>query len=193
MLVDFETIDTTILDFTVQSGIVSVMEKEETGTVGDSVRPTKKQQELLEYIKVFIEEHGYSPSYREIMNGLNYNAVATVALHVGNLIKRGHLMKRGKSARSLELTKPSTQTSIRSNQIKPSEEKWLVQQLENRCLILESATVIQSPDVDDVYILAAALKVLGLEGAAQSFTGRLTEIKRRSSEQGNSEVASKQS
>jgi hypothetical protein len=127
------------------------------------------------------------------MNGLNYNAVATVALHVGNLIKRGHLMKRGKSARSLELTKPSTQTSIRSNQIKPSEEKWLVQQLENRCLILESATVIQSPDVDDVYILAAALKVLGLEGAAQSFTGRLTEIKRRSSEQGNSEVASKQS
>ncbi len=176
-----------------KSGIVSHMQNNESGSETDIVRPTKKQQELLEYIGSFIQEHGYSPSYREIMNGLNYNAVATVALHVGNLIKRGHLMKRGKSARSLELTKTSIQTSIRSNQIKPSEEKWLVQQLENRCLLLESATFIQSSDVDDVYILAAALKVLGLEGAAQSFTGRLTEIKRRSSEQGSSEVVSKQS
>ena len=51
----------------------------------------------------FIVEHGYSPSYREIMRGCGYTSVATVALHVNNLIKRGHLRKRDHSARSLEV------------------------------------------------------------------------------------------
>src|ERR1700742_2897401 len=70
-----------------------------------AVRPTKKQKELLDFIDAFITEHGYSPSYREIMNGLEYTSVATVALHVGNLIKRGHLRKRDHSARSLEVVR----------------------------------------------------------------------------------------
>ena len=56
------------------------------------VRPTKKQKELLSFIENFIAEHGYSPSYREIMSGLNYNSVATVSLHVNNLMKRGQLI-----------------------------------------------------------------------------------------------------
>ena len=51
-----------------------------------TIRPTKKQRELLTYIENFINEHGYSPSYREIMAGQNYTSVATVALHVNNLI-----------------------------------------------------------------------------------------------------------
>jgi repressor LexA len=71
--------------------------------MAETVRPTKKQRQLLTYIEGFIKEHGYSPSYREIMNGLNYTSVATVALHVNNLIKRGHLRKRDHSARSLEV------------------------------------------------------------------------------------------
>ena len=71
---------------------VYVMNEKQTSTQ-NSVRPTKKQRELLGYIEAFIAEHGYSPSYREIMNGLSYTSVATVALHVHNLIKRGHLRK----------------------------------------------------------------------------------------------------
>ena len=66
-----------------------------------SIRPTKKQRELLQFIETFIGEHGYSPSYREIMSGLHYGSVATVALHVNTLIKRGHLHRRDGSARSL--------------------------------------------------------------------------------------------
>lgn len=34
-----------------------------------TVRPTKKQKELLIFIEDFITAHGYSPSYREIMQG----------------------------------------------------------------------------------------------------------------------------
>src|SRR5690606_21456561 len=93
------------------------------------VRPTKKQRELLDFIGAFIGEHGYSPSYREIMTGLQYNSVATVALHVNSLIKRGHLIKRDHSARSLELVQPA-EVAIKTNDIKPSEEKWLVEKVE---------------------------------------------------------------
>src|ERR1700741_3050445 len=98
----------------------------------NKVRPTKKQKELLAYIEAFIAEHGYSPSYREIMNGLEYTSVATVALHVGNLIKRGHLRKRDHSARSLEVvTKLSAAAAkVTTNQIAPGEEKWLIEKVE---------------------------------------------------------------
>src|ERR1700750_3248954 len=107
-------------------------EKQTSSKATDSkqtVRPTKKQKELLSFIEAFIAEHGYSPSYREIMNGLNYTSVATVALHVNNLIKRGHLRKRDHSARSLEVVKATEPTKVTSNQIAPSEEKWLVEKV----------------------------------------------------------------
>src|SRR5580700_85158 len=96
----------------------------------ETIRPTKKQRELLNYIEEFINEHGYSPSYREIMKGLNYNSVATVALHVNNLMKRGHLRKRDHSARSLELVDSKAALKISTNVIAPSDEKWLVEKVE---------------------------------------------------------------
>src|SRR5579871_1616948 len=102
----------------------------ENQTTSGKIRPTKKQFELLGFIEKFITEHGYSPSYREIMQGLNYNSVATVALHVNSLIKRGHIRKRDRSARSLEVMQPGEQTKVNSNQILPGEEKWLVEKIQ---------------------------------------------------------------
>lgn len=149
------------------------------------IRPTKKQKELLAFIEAFIEEHGYSPSYREIMSGLNYTSVATVALHVNNLIKRGHLRKRDNSARSLETVRTSENVAtasgtkkITSNQIAPGEEKWLVEKVEHFFRQAENG----APDtatLDNLDMLVGALKVLGLEGASQSFMPRLTELRRR--------------
>jgi repressor LexA len=145
-----------------------------------AVRPTKKQKELLTYVESFIAEHGYSPSYREIMNGLNYTSVATVALHVNNLIKRGHLRKRDHSARSLEVVAAAEQTKVTSNQIAPSEEKWLVEKVEHAFAQLENiGGELAEASLDHLYVLIGALKVLGLEGAAQSFMPRLTALKQR--------------
>lgn len=146
----------------------------------EAVRPTKKQKELLTFIEAFIGEHGYSPSYREIMAGLNYTSVATVALHVNSLIKRGHLVKRDHSARSLEVVTPTEQARITSNQIKAGEEKWLVEKVEHAFQQLEqSAESEVQASIDHLYVLVGALKVLGLDGAAQSFIPRLTELKKR--------------
>ena len=144
------------------------------------IQPTKKQKELLSFIETFIAEHGYSPSYREIMSGLNYNSVATVALHVSNLIKRGQLHKRDRSARSLELVTVATSTKITSNQVTPREEKWLVEKVEHVFAQAESlgAEHVEA-SLDSLHTLVGALKVLGLEGAAQSFTPRLNQLKNR--------------
>lgn len=145
----------------------------------DTVRPTKKQRELLTFIEQFIGEHGYSPSYREIMTGLNYTSVATVALHINNLIRRGHLRKRDHSARSLEVITAASPAKVISNEVKPGDEKWLVEKVEHFFKELEQAGDIAQDHLDHLYVLVGALKVLGLDGAAQSFIPRLSALKNR--------------
>jgi SOS-response transcriptional repressor LexA len=148
----------------------------------EAVRPTKKQKELLTFIEDFIAQYGYSPSYREIMAGTGHTSVATVSLHVNNLIKRGHLAKRDRSARSLELVKPKTaagEDKITPKQLNASEEKWLVRKVEAFFKDAESSTSVSEQQLDKLYVLIGALKVLGIEGAAQSYIPRLSALKKR--------------
>ena len=140
----------------------------------EQIRPTKKQRELLTHIERFIAEHGYSPSYREIMHALNYTSVATVALHVNNLIKRGHLRKRDRSARSLEVVQPTEPAKVATNAVNPNEEKWLVDKIDYHFQQAENAGAGDQSKVDELYVLVGALKVLGLDGAATAFIARLS-------------------
>lgn len=147
--------------------------------MADKLRPSKKQYELLKFVETFVAEKGYGPSYREIMSGCGYSSVATVALHVNNLIGKGHLRKKDRSARSLEVVDPAGTTphEIRSNQVKPSEEKWLVEHIEYRFSQAENGQPSEA-ELDGLQILVGALKVLGLEGAANSFASRLFDLRR---------------
>lgn len=142
-----------------------------------TIRPTKKQRELLEYIGTFIAEHGYSPSYREIMNGCGYTSVATVALHINSLIARGHLRKRDHSARSLEVVNADAAKPFLTNQVKVSEEKWLVELIEAKFVYVEGFARPPEKEIDALYVLVGSLRVLGLDGAAQSFMPRLAILK----------------
>ncbi len=142
------------------------------------VRPTKKQRELLSFIESFIAEHGYSPSYREIKSGLNYNSIATVALHVNNLIGRGHLRKRDNAARSLEVVnQENAPPKLQTNLVEPGEEKWLVEKVEYFVHQAEEDSELTKVKVDELYILLETLRILGLDGAAQSFTPRIAKLK----------------
>lgn len=144
----------------------------------ETIRPTKKQKELLGFIETFIAEHGYSPSYREIKNALNYSSVATVALHIANLVKRGHLVKRDNAARSLEpLHKISG--DIKNNRVTAAEEKWLVGKVEHFFTQAEQANPAAENAINELYVLVGSLKILGLEGAAQSFIPRLATLKHK--------------
>lgn len=144
-----------------------------------TVRPTKKQRELLGFIESFIKEHGYSPSYREIMNGLGYTSVATVALHVNNLIKRGHLRKRDRSARSLEVVGKDIDVLDKAGSVLEHEAKWLVEQVHGLLTELEASATPTLKKLDDAYVLVGALHVLGLDDAVRSLVPRLSAVKER--------------
>lgn len=135
-----------------------------------AVRPTMRQQQLLEFIAAFIAEHGYSPSYREVMKGCGYNSVATAALHIKNLIERGHLVKRGHSARSLELTKAIIKVE-ESDAPSAAQEKWLVSTINKKFTEFEQTPTQELKD--ELYVLVGALKAVGLEDAMRSFIPRL--------------------
>jgi len=135
------------------------------------VRPTKKQQELLVYIEKFIGQYGYSPSYREIMTGCNYNSVATVALHIRSLIARGQLRKRDRSARSLEVV--GSKAEVVMVAVKPREEKWLISRIEAAFVDAEKSP---KPVCDHLYVLVGSLKILGFDDAARAFMARLNDL-----------------
>ncbi len=76
-----------------------------------SLKLTKKQTLILEFIATFLQEHDYSPSYREIMSGMGLSSVSAVAEHIDNLVALGALKKIPGAARSLEIidhTHPET-------------------------------------------------------------------------------------
>ena len=150
------------------------MEPETSPEIEKTVRPSKKQRELLSFIDQFISEHGYSPSYREIMNGCQYTSVATVSLHVNNLIKRGHLRKRDRSARSLEVVQSNgPDAPLHTNQVKEADEKWLMEKVDHQFKQVEEAAFAPEEDIAKLQILIDALKILDLDGAAQSYSSRL--------------------
>jgi len=147
-----------------------------------ALRPTKKQRELLEFLEKFTREHGYSPSYREIMTGLGYNSVATVALHVGNLVKRGHVIKRDHSARSLEVvasTMEDAEKPLSTNTVADSDEKWLISKIEHLMKAQEDGAFPEKAAVADIGLLIDALRVLGLDGAASSLRPRHAELQNK--------------
>ena len=136
----------------------------------DTTRPTKKQHELLQYLRQFIAEHGYSPSYREIMNGCNYTSVATVALHINNLIKRGHVIKRDKSARSLEVVAGVEESA----QAVSNHKHELIKEIESRFATIEQE--MSQEVLDEVYVLVGALKILGHHEVAVAYAARLNQM-----------------
>ena len=129
-----------------------------------AINPTKKQYELLLFIDNFIKDNGYGPSYREIMRALNYKSVSTVAVHIDNLISRGHLRKRDNSARSLEVidvaAAPNTPEVLDSTDA-----------ITERCIRAKIAD-LQKQDDDkvrrDIQTLQSALQILGYEGPRET-------------------------
>ena len=143
-------------------------------------RPSKKQRELLSFIDGFISQHGYGPSYREIMNGLGYRSVSTVATHVDNLIKKGHLSKRDYSARSLEVVESARRDFSAPKNATQSQEKWLFELVTAKFAAVESNATQSQKDIDNLYVLVGALHVMGFADAARSFKARLLAMVKKS-------------
>lgn len=64
---------------------------------------TGKQQQVLDYIKKYVAEHGFPPSTREIGAALGLSSSATVHVHLQKLINAGAIKKTGSKFRTIEL------------------------------------------------------------------------------------------
>jgi len=64
---------------------------------------TKKQKEVLDFIKKFTEDEGYSPSLQEIQNHFNLKSVSTAFYYVEKLSQDGYLQKEAHAARTIQI------------------------------------------------------------------------------------------
>jgi repressor LexA len=63
---------------------------------------TRRQREILDFLRGFVAEYGYSPSLEEIGAHFGLSSVATVHKHVQHLADKGYLRKAWNRSRSLE-------------------------------------------------------------------------------------------
>ena len=67
----------------------------------------RKQTEVFSFIKGFVKDEGYAPSYREIAAHFELASPATAFQHVQALIEKGYLMSGEEGlARSIEVVEP---------------------------------------------------------------------------------------
>jgi repressor LexA len=64
---------------------------------------TKRQRDVLDYIKKYTAEHGFPPAIREICKGVNLSSPATVFVHMKNLEKAGYIKTTSNKFRTIEV------------------------------------------------------------------------------------------
>lgn len=68
---------------------------------------TKRQNEILQYIKRFWASNNYPPTVREIGKELRLSSPATIHFHLTKLEEKGYIKKGGAKNRAIELLVPN--------------------------------------------------------------------------------------
>lgn len=63
---------------------------------------TKRQKQILDYLRKFIDKHGYAPSFEETRRAFKYSSLATVHEHISNLAAKGYIRKSFRKSRAIE-------------------------------------------------------------------------------------------
>lgn len=109
---------------------------------------TKRQEDVLTYIKKYVVEHGYPPSTREIGAALGLSSPATVHTHLKKLEDAGCIRKTNSKFRTIEI--------VGENEYAKKEEEELVKvPLLGRISCGNPIEAIENPD--DWFTLPASL------------------------------------
>ena len=65
----------------------------------------RKERELLTYILQFQEQHGYSPTLRELADALGKRSVSTIHALIRTLVEKGYVQKVEGNSRTLKILK----------------------------------------------------------------------------------------
>jgi repressor LexA len=77
-------------------------------------RLTDRQQEVVDFVRQWRQEHGYGPSYRDIADGLIISKTAAIE-HVKRLIRMGVLVRTPRRARSIRFRKNGPKGNLSDN------------------------------------------------------------------------------
>ena len=73
---------------------------------------TKRQKEVLDFVKKFMDKKGYPPTLEEVRKKLKLSAVSTVHQHIATLIEKGYLQKSGHYTRDIDISEPEPMIKI---------------------------------------------------------------------------------
>jgi repressor LexA len=71
---------------------------------------TRRQREILEYLKSYIGDHQFAPSFDEIARHFSFNSLATVHEHLTNLERKGLIRRNHNESRGIEIAPEPGQT-----------------------------------------------------------------------------------
>lgn len=75
---------------------------------------TRRQKEILDFIREFRAQHGFAPTHREICETFGFSSYGTVHKHLKLLEQKGYLLRHWNQKRGVELTGPSDPRHQRS-------------------------------------------------------------------------------
>jgi len=73
---------------------------------------TKRQQEIFEFVRRYVGEHGYPPTVRDIGKAIGLTSSSTVHAHLANLEKLGLLKRDPTKPRALEVLVDKARSAV---------------------------------------------------------------------------------
>jgi repressor LexA len=73
---------------------------------------TKRQQEIFDFVRKYVSEHGYPPTVRDIGKAIGLASSSTVHAHLANLEKLGLLRRDPTKPRAIEVLKDKARQTV---------------------------------------------------------------------------------
>jgi len=72
----------------------------------------KRQKQILDFIRQYIQKNGFSPTLTEIAHALGVSSLATVHEHLTTMAKKGIIKRYQGSVRGIEIVEPENSSSM---------------------------------------------------------------------------------
>jgi repressor LexA len=72
----------------------------------------KRQKQILDFIRQYIQKNGFSPTLTEIAHALGVSSLATVHEHLTTMAKKGIIKRYQGSVRGIEIVEPGNSSSM---------------------------------------------------------------------------------
>src|SRR4030043_396092 len=79
----------------------------------------KRQRQILDFIKQFIQTNGSAPTLRQIADAIGVSSLATVHEHLASLKEKGLIKRKAGKVRSIDITETESNLSLIGNMSVP--------------------------------------------------------------------------